>query len=71
MNAQNIISHRMFVAALNHDETENARPEGGGTASPAKSGRGRRAANAVAAESPVVVAQQLFLLSEFAEWQPG
>jgi hypothetical protein len=71
MNAQNIISHRMFVAALSHDEFEAVHKHGAGASSPATSNRGPRASKAVTPESPGAAAQQLFLLTEFAEFQPG
>jgi len=70
MNAHSIISHRMFVAALSHDEYERIHKRGTGASSPAASNRDQLAGNTVAPESPGAVAQQLLLLSEVAEFQP-
>jgi len=69
MNAQNLISHRMFVAALSHDEHTPVRKAGNGASSSAPAHAGPRARH-VAAPEPPTVAQQLYLLAEGAEFQP-
>ncbi len=72
MSAQNIISHRMFVAALSHDPAvrgESAQPRRL-RSEPAAAARGSRARPGAAASPPGAVAQQLLLLSEVVEFQP-
>jgi hypothetical protein len=71
MNAQILISHRMFVAALSHDESQSSRPRANGPASASPARRASRSGNAGAPEAPGPGAQQLFLLSEVAEFQPA
>jgi len=69
MNAQNLISHRMFVAALSHDEYQPLHKAGNGATSSAPANAGPRARHTVAPVPPTV-AEQLYLLAEVAELQP-
>jgi hypothetical protein len=67
MSAQNIISHRMFVAALSHDEREGLRKRSPGGPPHAAPNGSLRPRASVASESPGAVAQQLLLLSDAIE----
>jgi len=68
MNAQSIISHRMFVAALSHDESDQPLKSRSSAARPAST-RGQRADTTGDSESGAA-AQQLFLLYDAMDFQP-
>lgn len=69
MSAHSIISHRMFVAALSHDESEETQKRRPNNSTAAAAIRGRRA-RAGTAQSSGAEAQQLFLLPEAIEFLP-
>ena len=62
MNAQSIISHRMFVAALNHDQNEATRKRAGHPEPAAGSVRRQRAKSEP--ELPRAIPGQMLLLSD-------
>jgi hypothetical protein len=69
MNAQNIISHRLFVAALSHDENEASRKRRSNAAPSSSPNHGQRPRATAAPAPPRAVAQQLLLLSDVMEMQ--
>jgi len=70
MSGHSIISHRMFVAALSHDASEETRKHRSDDSTDSPAVRGRRARSGAANQSSGAVAQQLLLLSETIEFQP-
>jgi hypothetical protein len=70
MSAQTVISHRMFVAALSHDENEESRKRRTRPSVATAANRAQPGRVAVASNPSAAVAQQMLLLSEAIAFQP-
>jgi hypothetical protein len=71
MNAQNVISHRMFVAALTHEASQMHPSLEHNPAVPAGPDRSPAARAQHSPPLTGAVAQQLLLLAEGSEWLPA
>ncbi|MCL4787441.1 MAG: hypothetical protein KJ070_11690 [Verrucomicrobia bacterium] len=70
MKPQNVISHRMFVAALTHEASQTRPSLEQNTAAPASPVRSPATRANHAPPLTGVVAQQLLLLADGSEWLP-